>query len=326
MTEATYRQAIALGIMHSMEADDRVFLIGEDVAASGGAFKLTEGIYDRFGPERALDTPISEQAIVGCAIGAAIKGLHPVAEIMFADFAAVCFDQIVNQLAKYRYMTDGQVGLPVTIRMATGAGGGFGAQHSQSAENWFLNVPGLKIVAPSTAADAYSFLRAAIDDPDPVLVFEHKALFNRKGPVRSDASISDLTRAAMVVRTGGAATIVAPQLMLEFALEAADMLSDEGISVEVIDPRVFVPLDVATICRSVCKTGRLVCVQEGPVGGSWAAGLVARVCADQLESLDAPPAIVGGDDTPIPYAGPMEAAWLPSPERIAGAIRMNLAY
>jgi pyruvate/2-oxoglutarate/acetoin dehydrogenase E1 component len=181
MTEITYKQAINHAMADAMAEDADVFLFGEDVAAAGGAFKTTEGLFEQFGPERVLDTPISEQAIVGTAIGAAARGLRPLAEIMFADFAGVCFDQIANELAKYRYMSGGQISLPVTIRMANGAGAGFAAQHSQTVENWFLNIPGLKIVVPATPADAYGLLRAAIRDPDPVLYFEHKALFNIKG-------------------------------------------------------------------------------------------------------------------------------------------------
>ena len=255
-----------------------------------------------------LDTPISEQAIVGTAIGAAVQGLRPLAEIMFADFAGVCFDQIANQLAKYRYMTGGQVRLPVTIRLANGAGTGFAAQHSQPVENWFLNVPGLKLVTPATPADAYALLRAAIRDPDPVLVFEHKGLLNVKGPL-SDRP-GELGRAE-VVRRGDAVTVVATQLMRHRALEAAAVLAEEGIEVELIDPRTLVPFDFETVRRSVERTNRIVVVQEASFAGSWGATLAARLTIEAFEALDAPPAVVGGDDTPIPYAGVLEDAWLP---------------
>ena len=208
MSEVTYREAITRGIGDALADDDDVFFIGEDIGAAGGAFKLSEGLLERFGPRRVLDTPISEQAIVGTAIGAAVQGLRPLAEIMFADFAGVCFDQIANELAKYRYMTGGQVSVPVTIRMANGAGTGFGAQHSARVENWFLNVPGLKIVVPATPGDAYGLRRAAVADPDPVLVFEHKALFNIKGPL-PDGPL-ELGRAE-VVRPGEHVTVVATQ-------------------------------------------------------------------------------------------------------------------
>ncbi|HWM10552.1 MAG TPA: alpha-ketoacid dehydrogenase subunit beta [Solirubrobacteraceae bacterium] len=322
MTELTYREAINRAIAAELEADDDVFLIGEDVAAAGGVFKTTEGLQERFGAHRVLDTPISEQAIVGTAIGAAVQGLRPLAEIMFADFAGVCFDQIANQLAKYRYMTGGQVELPVTIRLANGAGAGFAAQHSQPVENWFLNVPGLKIVTPATPGDAYGLLRAAIRDPDPVLFFEHKSLLNVRGPL---AAVVPLGRAE-VVRSGDDVTVVASQLMRHRALQAAEALAADGIEVELIDPRTLVPFDFEAVRQSVERTNRLVVVQEATLAGSWGATLAARVAIDAFEALDAPPAIVGGDDTPIPYAGVLEDAWLPDADRIAEAIRRTVSF
>jgi acetoin:2,6-dichlorophenolindophenol oxidoreductase subunit beta len=325
MSETTYKQAITRAIGDALDADGDVFLIGEDVGAAGGAFKTTDGLFERFGPERVLDTPISEQAIVGCAIGAAVRGLRPLAEIMFADFAGVCFDQIATELAKYRYMTDGQVTLPVTIRMANGAGAGFGAQHSQAAENWFLNVPGLKIAVPGTPADAYGLLRAAVEDPDPVLFFEHKGLFNVKGELPDGAASVPLGRAD-VVRTGEHVTVVATQLMRHRALEAAGMLAEEGVEVELIDPRTLVPFDLETIGASVDRTNLLVVVQEAPPGGSWGASLISALLQDRFEMLDAPPLLIATDEIPIPYAGPLEAAYLPSAERIADGIRRTLAY
>jgi acetoin:2,6-dichlorophenolindophenol oxidoreductase subunit beta len=323
VTETTYREAVTQAIAAELEADEDVFLIGEDVAAAGGVFKATEGLYERFGGRRVLDTPISEQAIVGTAIGAAAQGLRPLVEIMFADFAGVCFDQIANQLAKYRYMTGGQVRLPVTIRFANGAAAGFAAQHSQPVENWFLNVPGLKIVTPATPADAYALLRAAIRDPDPVLFFEHKALLNARGPLPDRDDGARLGRAE-VVRPGGDVTVVASQLMRHRALEAAEALAAEGIDVELIDPRTIVPFDFQTVHRSLERTSRLVVVQEASLAGSWGATLTARVTIEALDLLDASPAVVGGDDTPIPYAGALEEAWLPSVERIAEAIRRTV--
>jgi pyruvate dehydrogenase E1 component beta subunit len=323
VTETTYREAVTQAIAAELEADDDVFLLGEDVAAAGGVFKATEGLYERFGGRRVLDTPISEQAIVGTAIGAAVQGLRPLVEIMFADFAGVCFDQIANQLAKYRYMTGGQVRLPVTIRFANGAGAGFAAQHSQPVENWFLNVPGLKIVTPATPADAYALLRAAIRDPDPVLFFEHKALLNARGPLPDDGGAAELGRAE-VVRVGGDVTVVASQLMRHRALEAARALAAEGIEVELIDPRTIVPFDFDTVHRSLERTNRLVVVQESSLAGSWGATLTARVTIEAFDLLDTSPAIVGGDDTPIPFAGALEEAWLPSVDRIADAIRRTV--
>jgi acetoin:2,6-dichlorophenolindophenol oxidoreductase subunit beta len=325
VTESTYRDAVNRAIAAELEADDDVFLLGEDVAAAGGVFKTTAGLQERFGARRVLDTPISEQAIVGTAIGAAAQGLRPVAELMFADFAAVCFDQLANQLAKYRYMTGGQVALPVTIRLANGAGAGFAAQHSQAVENWFLNVPGLKIVTPATPADAYALLRAAIRDPDPVLFFEHKGLLNVSGAVPDGADGARLGRAD-VVRAGEHVTVVASQLMRHRALEAADALAGEGIEVELIDPRTLVPFDFETVRASVERTSRIVIAQEAPLAGSWGATLAARLAIEAFELLDAPPAIVGGDDTPIPYAGVLENAWLPDARRIAAAIRATVAF
>jgi pyruvate/2-oxoglutarate/acetoin dehydrogenase E1 component len=315
----TYRQAVVRAMADALADDDSVFVLGEDVAAAGGVFKLTDGLHERFGPKRVLDTPISEQAIVGTAIGAATQGLRPVAEIMFADFAAVCFDQIANQLAKYRYMTGGQVAMPVTLRLINGAGGGFGAQHSQAVENWFLNVSGLKIVAPATPADAYGLLRAAIADPDPVLVFEHKALFNVKGALDPAASVEP--GRAEVVREGSDVTVVATQLMRHRADQAAEQLAADGISVELIDLRSLAPMDVPTVAASVEKTNRLVVVQEAAPAGSWGASVLARVLLGGFELLDAAPTLVGCDDVPIPYAGSLEDAHLPSTARIADEIR-----
>jgi pyruvate dehydrogenase E1 component beta subunit len=325
MSTVTYKQAITRAIGDALDADGDVFLIGEDVGAAGGAFKTTEGLYERFGPRRVLDTPISEQAIVGCAIGAAVRGLRPLAEIMFADFAGVCFDQIANELPKFRYMTGGQVTLPVTIRMANGAGAGFGAQHSQPAENWFLNVPGLKLAVPATPTDAYGLLRAAIEDPDPVLYFEHKGLFNLKGDLPDAPEAVPLGRAD-VVRAGSDCTLVASQLMRHRALEAAEALAGEGVEVEVIDPRTLVPFDDATVGASVERTSHLVVAQEGPPGGSWGASLIARLLEERFEMLDAPPALVAADEVPIPYAEVLESAVLPSAQRIGDAVRRTLAY
>jgi len=321
----TYRDAVLQAMGDAMEEDETVFLFGEDVAEAGGAFKLSAGLLERFGPRRVRDTPISEQAIIGTAIGASLSGLRPIAEIMFADFAGVCFDGIANELAKYRYMTGGQVDVPATIRLGNGAGAGFAAQHSQSVENWFINVPGLKIAVPATPADAYGLLRSAIHDPDPVLFFEHKHLFNHKGEVGDRPALVPLGQADVVLQ-GDDVTLVATQMMRHRAVEAAELLAGEGVSVEVIDPRTLVPLDAATIGASLDRTNHLVVAQECTHDGSWGASLVARLMAVQFESLDAPPLIVGGDETPIPYAGGLEELWIPSAERIADGVRRTLAY
>lgn len=321
----TYRSAITRAMADALAADDKVFMLGEDIGAAGGAFKTTEGLHERFGGERVRDTPISEQAIVGAAIGSAVQGLRPVAEIMFADFAGVCFDQIANQLAKYRYMTGGQVSTPVTIRMANGVSGGFGAQHSQTAENWFLSIPGLKIVTPATPADAYGLFRTAVEDDDPVLYFEHKGLFNSKGELAEKPDHIPFGEAD-IVRAGEDVTVVATQMMRHRAEEAASDLAGEGISVELIDPRTLVPFDFDTIRQSIEKTNRLVVVQEATVGGSWGATLVAEVVEQHLELLDSPPAMVAGDPTPLAYSGELEEAWLPTSERISAAIKQSIEY
>lgn len=325
MSEVTYKEAINRAIGDALAADDDVFFYGEDVGAAGGAFKTTAGLQERFGADRVLDTPISEQAIVGLAIGAAMRGLRPVAEIMFADFLGVAFDQVANQLAKYRYMTNGQVRLPVTIHCASGGGSGFGAQHSQCAENWLLNLPGLKLVVPATPLDAYRLLRAAIADDDPVVYFEHKGLFNLKEELPEQPEPLELGRAE-VVRSGDDVTVVATQAMRHRAATAADELAAKGISVELIDPRTLVPFDFDTVAASVERTNHLVVVQEAPVGGSWGATLIARIVAAGFEMLDAPPALVAAPDTPVPYARSLESAWLPDAAAIGAQVDSTLAY
>jgi pyruvate/2-oxoglutarate/acetoin dehydrogenase E1 component len=323
VSETTYRQAITQALADELEADESVFVLGEDVGAAGGVFKTTDGLFERFGPERVLDTPISEQAIIGTAIGAAVSGLRPVAEVMFADFAGVCFDQIANELAKYRYMTAGQVSVPVTIRLANGAGNGFGAQHSQSVENWFLNVPGLKICVPATPADAYALLRAAIRDPNPVLFFEHKGLLGVTGPVDREAAAATIG-IAETVRRGEHATVLVTQLMRQRTLDAATQLASEGIELEIIDLRTLVPFDAAAVGESVRRTGRLICVQECPNFGSWGASIASHVLSEQFDYLDGPPLLIGGDEAPIPYARNLEEASIPSFERIVQQIRTIL--
>ena len=316
MTELTFRDAVRKALADELESDPRVVLLGEDIADAGGAFKVTDGLVDRFGLERVLDTPISEQAIIGTAIGAAIKGLRPVAELMFADFAAVCFDPIANELAKYRYMTGGQVDVPVTIRLANGASLGFGAQHSQTVESWFLNVTGLVLVAPSTPQDAYSLLRAAIQSNDPALFFEHKGLYNTKGEV--DEQADEHLGRARTLRDGSDVTIVGTQLMAVRSVAAAEELAGRGVDAEVIDLRTLVPMDTTTVLDSVARTGNLVIVQEGPISGGWAATLLAQLVVAGA-AFSTPPAVLASDDTPVPYATELETAWLPSVERIVVA-------
>lgn len=313
--EINYRKVIAVALADAMREDDSVLLLGEDVGAAGGAFKTTAGLFEEFGARRVRDTPISEQAIVGAAIGSALCGLRPVAEIMFADFAGVCFDQIANQLAKYRYMTAGQAHLPVTIRMANGAGAGFAAQHSQAAENWFLSIPGLKIAVPATVPDLYLLLRAAIRDNDPVLVFEHKNLFALRGPIPRDAEPLRLG-VADVVRQGSDVTIVATQQMRHRSVEAAELLAQDGIDVTVIDPRTLIPFDDEAVRASLEQTARLMVVQETVQAGSWGASLIARMVQHHFELFDAPPMLISTPDTPAPYAASLEREWLPSVDDI----------
>jgi acetoin:2,6-dichlorophenolindophenol oxidoreductase subunit beta len=327
LLEINYRKVIARALADELATDPKVVFLGEDVGEAGGAFKTTEGLKARFG-DRVRDTPISEQAIVGTAVGAALMGLRPVAEIMFADFAGVCFDQLVNTLAKYRYTSGGQAQVPVTIRMANGAGSGFGPQHSQSAENWFLNVPGLKVVVPGTVEDLYGLLRSAIRDDDPVLVFEHKNLFALKGSVPAEPDDRFLVPlgVADVVRAGDDVTVVATQQMRHRAVAAAEVLAGRGVSVEVIDPRTLVPFDLDAVQLSLRTTSRLVVVQEGPPDGGWGASLVSAVATRYFELLDAPPVLVASDNTPVPYATPLEDAWLPDVDRIVAAVEHVARY
>lgn len=321
-----YRQVISHAIAAAMREDDRVIFFGEDVAAAGGAFKATPGLLEEFGGARVRDTPISEQAIVGAALGAAITGLRPIAEIMFADFAGVCFDQIVNQVAKYRYMSAGQVTVPLVIRMSNGAGSGFAAQHSQAAENWFLNVPGLKIVTPGTVEDLYGLMLSAVRDDNPVLFFEHKNLFAIKGTIPEGAAAAIPIGKAAVVREGADATVVANQQMRHRAVQAADILAGRGIEITVIDPRTIVPFDDETVIESLKVTSRLTVVQEAPPSGSWGASLISRIVTTNMELLDAPPVLVASDETPVPYAGSMENAWLPSVDDIVAAVDRQYHY
>jgi pyruvate/2-oxoglutarate/acetoin dehydrogenase E1 component len=324
VAELTYRQAVAAGIAQEMERDPNVVLIGEDIGAAGGVFKLTEGLLDKFGPERVRDTPISEQAIVGAAMGAAMTGLRPVAELMFSDFFAVAWDMVANQIAKTRYMTDGQVSLPLVLRTANGAGLRFGAQHSQSVENWAMAIPGLKVVAPSTPADVVGLMAAAIRDPDPVVFCEHKALFAVKGEVPDGEHLVPLGQAA-VVREGADVTIVALAAMVPKAMDAAQRLSSEhGISAEVIDLRCLVPLDVRTILASVAKTSRLFTVEENPRLCGWGAEIVSLIADEGFYNLDAPIVRITAPHIPLPSAAALEDLAIPSVIRIVETVHRRL--
>jgi pyruvate dehydrogenase E1 component beta subunit len=299
-------------------------MLGEDIGAAGGVFKLTDGLFDRFGPDRIRDTPISEQAIVGAAMGAAMTGLRPIAELMFSDFFAVTWDMVANQIAKTRYMTDGQVTLPLVLRTANGAGLRFGAQHSQSIENWAMAIPGLKVVAPSSPADMKGLMAAAIRDDDPVIVCEHKALFAEKGDVPDGEHVVPLGEAA-ILREGKDVTLVALAAMVPRAVAAAERLADDhGIDAEVIDLRSLIPLDAQAILRSVEKTSRLFTVEENPRVGGWGAEIVSLVADDGFYSLDAPLVRITTPHIPLPSAAALEDMAVPSVDRIVDTVKRRL--
>ena len=324
MAELTYRDAVAAGIAQEMERDDRVVFLGEDVAAAGGVFKSTVGLLEKFGPRRVRDCPISEQAIIGAAMGAAMTGLRPIAEIMFSDFLAVCWDMVANEIAKTRYMTNGQIALPLVIRTANGAGSRFGAQHSQAVENWAMAVPGLKVVAPATPADVKGLIAAAVRDPDPVIVFEQKSLYSMKGEVPDGEHVDQLGR-AKVRRQGKDCTVVALALMVHRALEAAEVLEKEhGISCTVVDVRSLVPLDTQTILSEVSKTGRLVTVEENPRLCGWGAEIASIVADECFWDLDGPIMRIATPHVPLPSADQLEDNTIPSVERIVREIRERI--
>ena len=320
MAQLTYRDAVKTAIAQEMRRDENVVFLGEDIAAAGGVFKTTGGLLEEFGGLRVRDTPISEQAILGAAAGAAMTGLKPIAEIMFSDFFAVCWDIVVNQIAKSRYMTDGQCSFPLVIRSANGGGARFGAQHSQSIENWAMAVPGLKVVAPSSPADVWGLLAASIRDPDPVLFFEQKSLYGIKGDVPDGEHVDQLGK-AKILREGSDVTIIALAAMVRHANKAADILASEhGISAEVIDVRSLVPLDVTTIFESVTKTGRLVTVEENPRLCGWGAEVSSLVSEELFWNLDGPVIRVTTPHIPLPSADTLEDAVLPSAPKIIDAV------
>ena len=315
MAELTYRDAVAYGIAQEMRRDPNLVMLGEDIAAAGGVFKTTVGLLEEFGPDRVRDTPISEQAIVGAAMGAAMTGIPVIAEIMFSDFIAVCFDMLANEIAKSRYMTNGQVSFPLVVRTANGGGSRFGAQHSQSVENWCMMIPGLKVVAPSTPQDVVGLMAASVRDPDPVVFFEHKSLMANKAVI-PDGEIVDQLGKARVVREGTDATIAALALMVPRALEAAEQLAGAGLSVEVIDVRSLVPLDTRALLESVSKTGRFFTVEENPRLCGWGAELVSIVDEEVFWDLDGPSIRITTPHIPLPAAASLEDLAIPSTDRI----------
>ncbi len=322
----SYSEALREAMAMAMEADPAVILMGEDIGVYGGAFQVTLDLIDRFGPDRVMDTPISELGGAGVAVGAALTGLKPIFEFQFSDFAALAMEQIVNQAAKLRYMLGGEASVPVVFRLPAGSGTGAAAQHSQSLEAWFGHVPGLKVIQPSTPEDAKGMLLAALADPDPVLIFEHKLLYKMKGPVPAGHYLTPIGKAA-IRRPGTDLSIVAGAIMVHRALEAAERLAQDGMSVEVIDLRSIRPIDHATILASVRKTGRLMVVYEGVKSYGVGAEISAMVAeSDAFDYLDAPIIRLGGAEAPIPYNPDLERASVPQTDTIEAAARRLIRH
>jgi pyruvate/2-oxoglutarate/acetoin dehydrogenase E1 component len=319
--EISFSEAIREAMVEEMRRDERVFLFGEDVGTFGGVWGVSAGMLEEFGEERVRDTPISEIAIIGAGLGAALMGMRPIAEIMFGDFLMCAGDQIVNQVAKARFMSGGKANVPLTIRVTTGAPGSAAAQHSQSPESWFMNVPGLKIAVPASPADAKGLLKSAIRGEDPVLFLEHKMLYAEIGPVPEDADYLVPFGQAAVLRKGTDVTLVGIGLMVKKALEAAEILAQEGISAEVIDPRTLVPLDREAIIRSVAKTGRVVIAHEAHHRSGPGAEIAAMLAEEAIEYLDGPIMRVAAKNVPLPYSPILEDFVLPDVQDIAQAAR-----
>jgi pyruvate/2-oxoglutarate/acetoin dehydrogenase E1 component len=317
-----FRTAIREALAEELERDERVVFLGEDVAAPGGVFAVTPGLQERFGPTRVIDTPISELALAGAAFGSAVTGLRPVIEIMFGDFMPLAMDSLVNQSAKYWYMSNEQASVPLVVRCAVGAGGRFGAIHSQNPSSWFQGVPGLKVVCPAFPGEAKALLKGAIRDDNPVLFLEHKRLYSLSEEQTPENGVLSAGE-ARVVRAGGDLTLVSVMKGVHDALAAADLLAADGLEAEVIDLRSLRPLDLQTVLDSVARTNRLVAVEEGPALGGWAAGLVGAVAAEALEDLD-DAWMLTTPDTPIPYSPPLEDAFLPGAQAIAESVRARL--
>jgi pyruvate/2-oxoglutarate/acetoin dehydrogenase E1 component len=322
MSELEFRTAIRDALDEEIERDPAVVFFGEDVAKAGGVFMTTPGLHDKHGQERVFDTPISELAMAGAAFGAAVTGLRPVIEIMFGDFMALPMDSLVNQAAKYWYVSNEQASVPLVVRSAVGAGGRFGAMHSQLHATWFQGIPGLKVVAPSTPADAKGLLKSAIRDDNPVIFLEHKRLYSTKGPAPAEETVP--LGEAEVVRRGGDLTIASAFKGVPDSVAAAEQLAADGIDAEVVDLRTLRPLDSDTVLESVARTNRLLVVEEGPRTGGWAAVLLGIVAEEGLHDLD-DCWLINTDETPAPYSPTLEDAFLPGPDAIAAAVRERLA-
>jgi pyruvate dehydrogenase E1 component beta subunit len=320
MPRTTYREALRAAHREALASDPRVLLMGEDVGRYGGSYAVSKGLLDEFGEQRVRDTPLSELGFVGAGVGAAMGGLRPIVEIMTVNFSLLALDAIVNSAAALRHMSGGQCGVPIVIRMASGAGRQLAAQHSHSLEVWYAHVPGLKVLAPATLDDARGMLALALVDPNPVVIFEHAQLYNQEGELAEPPPAADIERAA-VRRSGTALSIVTYGGCVPRAMAAADSLSAEGIDAEVIDLRVLRPLDMATVLASVCKTHRVLLVDEGWRTCSLAAEVIARVAEDGFYELDAAPVRVCSEEVPIPYAKHLEEAALPLPPKIVAAAR-----
>jgi len=323
MTEITYRDALRKALQDAMRDDEAVIVIGEEVGAYGGAYGVTKDLITEFGQGRLIDTPISEPAIVGVAVGAAMTGMRPVAELMYVDFLGLVMDQLANQAAKIRYMFGGQIGVPMVLRTQGGTGRSAGAQHSQSLEGWIMHTPGLRLAIPATAADAYHLLRHSLTLPDPVVFIEHKSLYTRKELADLETPAAPWGR-AIVRRVGSHATLVTYSRMVHVALAAAETLAGDGIALEVIDLRTLNPLDMDTVTESVTRTGRALVVSEGPLTGGVAAELAARISEECFDYLEDPVIRIAGEDIPIPVAPALEAASIPTPELIADTVRRML--
>lgn len=324
MRELTFAQAIREALDEEMERDERIIVLGEDVGVWGGVFRVTEGLFQKYGPDRVIDTPLSEEGFVGLAVGAAMTGMHPVPEIMFGDFVTLVMDQLVNQAAKMRYMTGGQIQVPLTVRATMGGGRSSGAQHSQSWHAWFAHVPGLKVAVPSTPYDAKGLLKTALRDPNPILFFEDKLMYAKvKGEVPTGEYTIPFGQAE-VKRAGTDVTVIALSRMIHPALSAAERLASEGISVEVIDPRTLTPLDQDTIVNSVAKTGGAVIVDEGYQRFGVTGELAATVAYGAFDYLDAPVERLGALDVPIPFTPALEFTTIPDEDKIIGAVRRVL--
>ncbi|MGB8021980.1 MAG: alpha-ketoacid dehydrogenase subunit beta, partial [Candidatus Nanopelagicales bacterium] len=314
----TFREAVREAMRDAMRRDDRVFLMGEDVGAYGGCFGVSMGMLEEFGPDRVRDTPLSESAFVGAGIGAALGGMRPIVEIMTVNFSLLALDQIINTAAALQHMSGGQFNVPIVVRMTTGAGRQLAAQHSHSLEGWYAHVPGLRIVAPATIADARGMLWTALQDPDPVLMFEHGSLYNSSGELGPDAGPVDIDRAA-IRRSGGDVTLITYGGTLSTVIQAADVLAETGIDAEVLDLRTLRPLDDATILESVTRTHRAVVVDEGWRSGSLSAEVSARITEQAFYELDAPVGRVCSAEVPMPYSRHLELAALPSAESVVAA-------